>query len=120
MIKAYVKTCGKNKQNAKSTGFTHKERMDEEECIPGTPECNSPLPPESRNIMEEMNDIYEAVFSYDVHGTSKIIKSTKENMNPIIPSSTCVLEEDPFMAVYENASSPIYSRQKISMVSCSS
>ncbi|CAG5028572.1 unnamed protein product [Parnassius apollo] len=27
-------------------------------------------------------------------------------MDPNIPSSTCVLEEDPFMAVYENASSP--------------
>ncbi|CAG5050133.1 unnamed protein product [Parnassius apollo] len=53
-----------------------------------------------------MNDIYEDVFPDDVHGTSETIKSTNENMNLNIPSPTCVLEEDPFMAVHENTSSP--------------
>ncbi|CAG5039875.1 unnamed protein product [Parnassius apollo] len=101
-----LKLVEETNKNSKSTGFTHDERMDEEDCIPGTPECHSPLPPGARNVIEEMNDICEDVFSDDVHGTSEIIKSTNENMDPNIPSSTCVLEEDPFMAVYENASSP--------------
>ncbi|CAG5015593.1 unnamed protein product [Parnassius apollo] len=91
--KLMLKLVEETSKNSKSTGFTHDERMDEEDCIPGTPECHSPLPPGARNVIEEMN------------GTSEIIKSTNENMDPNIPSSTCVLEEDPFMAMYENASS---------------
>ncbi|CAG4946915.1 unnamed protein product [Parnassius apollo] len=104
--KLMLKLVEETSKNSKSTGFTHEERMDEEDCIPGTPECHSPLPPGARNVIEEMNDICEDVFSDDVHGTSEIIKSTNENMDSNIPSSTCVLEEDLFMAVYENASSP--------------
>ncbi|CAG5036926.1 unnamed protein product [Parnassius apollo] len=103
--KLMLKLVEETSKNSKSTGFTHDERMDEEDCIPGTPECHSLLPPGARNVIEEMNDICEDVFLDDVHGTSEIIKSTNENMDPNIPSSTCVLEEDPFMAVYENASS---------------
>ncbi|CAG4956412.1 unnamed protein product [Parnassius apollo] len=103
--KLMLKLVEETSKNSKSTGFTHDERMDEEDCIPGTPECRSLLPPGARNVIEEMNDICEDVFLDDVHGTSEIIKSTNENMDPNIPSSTCVLEEDPFMAVYENASS---------------
>ncbi|CAG4930943.1 unnamed protein product [Parnassius apollo] len=77
-----------------------------EETSKNSKKCHSPLPPGARNVIEEMNDICEDVFSDDIHRTSKIIKSTNENMDPNIPASTCVLEEDPFMAVYENASSP--------------
>ncbi|CAB3249216.1 unnamed protein product [Arctia plantaginis] len=102
--KLILKLVKETSENVQITSSTHEECFDEEDCIPGTPECQSPLPPGARNIIENMNDIYEDIFSDDGHETSKIIKLTNENMNPNIPSS--VARNDPFMVVYQNASSP--------------
>ncbi|CAH2208680.1 jg4064, partial [Pararge aegeria aegeria] len=73
-------------KNIQITNFTHEECSGEDNSIPGTPD--------------------------DLHGTGEIIKSTDENNknpsipSPSIPSYSCVFREDPFVAVYQNASSP--------------
>ncbi|KAG6457883.1 uncharacterized protein LOC119190807 [Manduca sexta] len=94
------------RSKAQITHFNHEELIVAEDCSPGTPECHSPLPPGAHSVIEKMKDIYEEVFSDDVNGTSKSIKSRDENMDPNIAYPTCALREDPFMAGYQNAPSP--------------
>nr|XP_037870979.1 uncharacterized protein LOC119629374 [Bombyx mori] len=50
-IKALLKLVEERSKNAQITNFTHEECTDEEDCIPGTPECHLPLPPGARHAM---------------------------------------------------------------------